>query len=368
MTAHVIMVILVVGVRFLAPLFILRYPLPAVLLCLVADAVDQTVFTAVLHTDLPWYQSYDKALDVYYLSFAFISTLKNWHDETAFQVSRFLFIWRLIGVTLFEITHWRFLLLVFPNAFEYFFIAYEAVRTRWNPQRLRTVAVAMALAITVFIKLPQETWIHLLRLDFTDVVAGQPAIGGIVVAALALLCVMAVRRVRQGPNPDWPFTLNARRHLPARPALGQVTERLVDPILAEKVVVLTLVGVVLAHIVPELSVSNTRLAVTVALLVFLNATVTEWWHNRRGRGWSTTTKEFLVVLAVNLALLAIVPEVLLADGLPESDSLMLVVMLSLLATMYDRGRDTRPPAEPPAHPWRDAWVAWTRRRAAPPRG
>ena len=53
MTAHVIMVILVVGVRFLAPLFILRYPLPAVLLCLVADAADQTVFTAVLHTDLP---------------------------------------------------------------------------------------------------------------------------------------------------------------------------------------------------------------------------------------------------------------------------------------------------------------------------
>ena len=97
-------VALVVGVRFIAPLFILRFPLPAILVCLVADAIDQTIFQAVIGGDLSWYQSYDKAFDVYYLSFAFISTLTNWRDENAFQVSRILFFWRLVGVVLFELT------------------------------------------------------------------------------------------------------------------------------------------------------------------------------------------------------------------------------------------------------------------------
>ena len=62
----------VVAVRFVAPLLIQRFPLPAILVCLVADAVDQTIFQAFVGGELGRYQSYDKALDVYYLSFAFI--------------------------------------------------------------------------------------------------------------------------------------------------------------------------------------------------------------------------------------------------------------------------------------------------------
>jgi hypothetical protein len=58
-------VVLVVGTRFVAPMFILRFPLPAILVCLVADAIDQTIFQAAIGGDLTWYQSYDKALDVY---------------------------------------------------------------------------------------------------------------------------------------------------------------------------------------------------------------------------------------------------------------------------------------------------------------
>ena len=73
----------------------------------------------------------------------------------------------------------------------------------------------------------------------------------------------------------------------------------------EKIFFLSLAGVVLAHMVPELSVSNLRLGLTVALLVFLNSAITEWWHTRRGQGWSTTLREFVVVFLVNLLLLAI---------------------------------------------------------------
>jgi hypothetical protein len=359
-----LVVVGVVGVRFLAPLFILRFPLPAILVCLVADAVDQTIFQAAIGGDLDWYQSYDKAFDVYYLSFAFISTMTNWRDERAFRVSRVLFFWRLIGVVLFELTHWRTVLLLFPNAFEYFFIAYEAIRTRWNPVRLAVlVIVGMAVGITVFIKLPQEMWIHVLQLDFTDAVAAHPELAVATVAFLLVVTIAAVQVVRRSPEPDWDLTLDVRRHLPTRPQLGLRHQRIVDEILVEKLLFLSLAGVVLAHMVPELSVDNVRLAFSVGLLVLLNTVVTELWHARRGHGWSTTVREFGVVLLVNVLLLALVPEALLGNGFPEGDSAVLVVMLSLMATMFDRGRDTRPPLEEPVHPFREARDQWRLRRA-----
>src|SRR5262245_27076268 len=135
MSADVVVVTVVV-LRFVVPLFIPKYPLPAILVALVLDAADQTIFAAVTDDPLPGYQAYDKALDVYYLAIAYISTMRTWRDPVAFQVSRFLYLYRLVGVTIFELTHARWLLLVFPNTFEYFFDAYEAVRTKWNPLRL----------------------------------------------------------------------------------------------------------------------------------------------------------------------------------------------------------------------------------------
>ena len=137
----------VVAARFLLPLSIPRYPLPAILACLVLDAADQSIFQAFTDDPLTGYQAYDKALDVYYLAIAYISTMRNWRDAVAFEVTRFLYLYRLAGVTLFELGGPRWLLLVFPNTFEYFFIAYEVVRTRWDPTRLRAPAVVGTLSL-----------------------------------------------------------------------------------------------------------------------------------------------------------------------------------------------------------------------------
>ena len=125
----------VVLVRFLLPLLIPRYPLPAIIGCLVVDALDQSIFQAFGY-DPPGYQSYDKAMDVFYLAIAYLSTLRNWTSNDAFRVSRFLYFYRLVGVVAFELTQTRALLLIFPNTFEYFFIAYEGVRSRWSTLRL----------------------------------------------------------------------------------------------------------------------------------------------------------------------------------------------------------------------------------------
>src|SRR4051812_10301863 len=173
-TGETLVFLAVIGSRFLVPLLIPRFPLPAVLGSLVLDAADQSIFQWFGY-DPPGYQGYDKAMDVYYLAIAYISTLRNWASEPAFQVSRFLYFYRLVGVTAFELTQWRPLLLIFPNTFEYFFITYEGIRSRWWPQRFgKRFWLWTAGLIWVFVKLPQEYWIHIAKLDFTETVADVP--------------------------------------------------------------------------------------------------------------------------------------------------------------------------------------------------
>ena len=129
--------VVVVGVRFQLPLLIPRYPLPAIVACLVVDGIDQSIFQAFGY-DPPGYQGYDKAMDVYYLAIAYLATMRNWVSPGAFQVGQFLYFYRLVGVVAFELLQSRALLLVFPNTFEYFFIAYETVRSRWDPVSTRS--------------------------------------------------------------------------------------------------------------------------------------------------------------------------------------------------------------------------------------
>ena len=146
------------------------------------DAADQSIFQAFTDDPLPGYQAYDKALDVFYLAIVYFSAMRNWRDPAAFEVTRFLYIYRLVGVTLFELFHHRWLLLVFPNTFEYFFIAYEAVRTRWNPLRLTATAlVTMAAVIWVFQAAPRVVDPHR-QLDFTDFMADYPFMWGVLLA------------------------------------------------------------------------------------------------------------------------------------------------------------------------------------------
>src|SRR6478752_6746635 len=126
--------------RLLLPLLIPRFPL-VILAALVLDAIDGSLLDALTSVDTgpngP-YQSFDKALDIYYLSIAYLSTLRNWTSSVAVRIAMALFYYRLVGVLLFELTHERTLLLIFPNTFEYFFIAYEVVRLRFDPLRIGT--------------------------------------------------------------------------------------------------------------------------------------------------------------------------------------------------------------------------------------
>lgn len=340
--------ITVVLVRFFLPLLIPRFPLPAVVACLVVDAADQTIFQAFTDDPLLGYQAYDKALDVYYLAIAYISTMRNWRDPIAFQVSRFLFLYRLVGVTLFELLHWRFLLLVFPNAFEYVFIAYESIRVRWSPLRLTALGVvALTAFIWVFVKLPQEYWIHIAKMDFTDFMADYPFMWAVLAGACAAVAIALWVTRSRIPAPDWPATVDVDRHLPDLPIRDDESAGFFNAVLVEKVVLLTLLGVIFAQILPDVRSGNVGIAIGIAILVIVNAAVSQWLR-RRGRSWETTMSQFGAMLLVNLAIV-FADAVFFrrtGDGLmPTTNNLFFALLLAVLIALFDRYRATRDPGD-----------------------
>jgi hypothetical protein len=351
----------VLATRLLVPLAIPRFPLPAILASLVIDAVDQTVFQTFTTLDLAGYQGYDKALDIYYLSVAYLATMRNWTNLTAFEMSRFLYYYRLVGVLLFELSQVRALLLFFPNTFEYFFIFYEAVRLRWNPRRLTAAAViGAAFAIWVFIKVPQEYWIHIAQLDVTDVIklrlfgvptdtswgtivaSNIPFFIGLILAIIVLSAAIRQYIVTQLPPADWSLSFDADAHGrdvgPAEARAFQIEQArtLFDRDLLEKVVMIALVTTIFSRNLPGVAATPGQLAVWVAIIV-VNTGVSELLV-RRGFDWQSTIMEFVAMMAVNVAIVLAASSVLpsLGGAIAPGSSLFLLLLLTLLVILYDR--------------------------------
>lgn len=336
----------VVGARFLLPLLIFRLPLPAIVGCLILDGVDQTIFQSFGY-DPPGYQGYDKAMDVYYLALAYLATMRNWTSVPAFRTSRFLYFYRLVGVVAFELTGWRPLLLIFPNTFEYFFIAYEGIRTRWNPARLPMgFWLKTAALIWIVVKLPQEYWIHIAKLDFTETLADVPWFGpAIVIALLGLAAVLwFVVRPRLRPA-DWRWRLTTDQ-LPEpidtaaeRDAWRARHDRVSSLVTVEKIFLVGLISVVFAQVLPDLRATNAQLFSALAILVVLN-TAFSLWAARGGRGGQSAVIAFLVRLAVNIGLVLLAGW-LLGRGEGEVNqvaTVFFVLLLSLITSLHDRYR------------------------------
>ena len=350
--------------RFLVPLTIPRYPFPGIIASLLLDAVDQTIFQQFPGLQLEGYQGYDKALDIYYLTIAYISTLRNWGNIFAFRVSRFLFYWRLVGVALFELTHLRWLLLVFPNTFEYFFIFYEAYRLRWDPTRMsKKLAIGAAVFIWIVIKLPQEYWIHIGQIDTTDwikmdlfgVPADTPwgeivqAWPGVFVAAfivIAALLIAAVWLARRRLRPaDHSLAFDADAHQPAftteqvRNAVASEASRIVDAALLEKIVLITLVSMCFGQVIPGMQATNFQLIIGVALIAIVNTALSHWLA-RRGFGWAFSLWQFIALAVVNLIALLVYAflRTRFDDPVSITNMLFFALLLTLLITLYDRYR------------------------------
>jgi hypothetical protein len=380
--SDLVVLALVVGGRLLIPLLIPWYPLPGVLAALTLDAVDQTLFQGFTHLPLEGYQAYDKALDVYYQSIAYLSTLRNWDNPFAFRLGRVLFYLRLVGVGLFEWLDWRVLLFLLPNTFEYYFIWYELLRLRRDPRRLTpTTAVSAAAAIWIVIKLPQEYWLHIARLDLTDVLKtalfdaspatpwghifraapwlfiGVTLLGAGIIVALAWLAgrahPTAVSQPTDNARPTPVPSHDATRHPPpgTRPAPWQGVAQppraallaaraawaahIFDRDLAEKLLLTGLLTAIFAQMLPGTRPATPLVVLGAVVVVAVNTALSHVLA-RRGVGWSNALGQFLVMLGANFTAVFLYRALPGTRDLDEAAVLFFVLLLSVIVTLFDR--------------------------------
>jgi hypothetical protein len=363
-TSDIAVFLVVVAMRFIIPLFIPRFPLPAILAALVIDAADQTIFQQFTNLNLDGYQNYDKALDIFYLTIAFLAVYRNWTNTTAINVARFLWYYRLFGVWLFEVFQERWILFVFPNTFEYFFIAYAAIHTQWDPRRLTDRAViGLAAFIWIVVKLPQEWWIHIAQNDFTDfmkvdvfgttpttswadAITNRPLVTLALVVAIALVSALAVWAYRKAPQPDWSFRVDVDKPVPhvELPDRPQAPLWFAPPF-AEKLLLVGLIAAIYTSVL-NLDTPVLRIVAATALIIAASVGVSQALA-RRGIEWSSLGLQWIVLAVVNSVLIGTYA-VLVGGSLNRSLAFFFGLLLTMVIVLYDRFIGERTADSPPS--------------------
>lgn len=154
---------LVIALRLIIPFSILRWPFWGMIASIAADGADVVILDATGTGFFGHYHQIDKVLDTYYLAFAAYISLK-WQDELARRTSMMLFLWRLVGVIVFEVTRIRQVIFFAPNIFENFYLLVAGFKQFFPKFKLDT-----AKKLTIFLfaatipKLIQEYIMHFLE-------------------------------------------------------------------------------------------------------------------------------------------------------------------------------------------------------------
>jgi len=165
MTAEVLVIALV---RIAGSLPVLRWPLAGGILAVLVDLSDLLLMNLLDMGGVPDYQRLDKVLDLVYLG-TFTAVALRWQGPDR-AIALALLGWRLVGFVAFELTGARWLLLVFPNVFEVWFLLVTALHHWRNPVPWTAPSLAGALAGLLVLKEIQEWALHGARL-FDDITA-----------------------------------------------------------------------------------------------------------------------------------------------------------------------------------------------------
>lgn len=160
--------LIVTSLRLLVPLYILKNPFWGMVLAVLLDGFDMELMKLIgfgldpnFFLDFGLYQRMDKLLDTYMSTIA-LSVSFAWAEVLAKRTNVSLYLIRLVGVILFEVTQIRILLFFFPNLFDFFFLFY-AYCLRYRPQfRIQNFKrLALILIILAIPKLVQEYILHI---------------------------------------------------------------------------------------------------------------------------------------------------------------------------------------------------------------
>jgi hypothetical protein len=363
-TTEWIVVILVIGARLFLPFSIPRYPLVGSIACMLLDSIDQSIFQQFPAIPLEGYQSYDKSLDIYYLAIIYTATMRNWTNAFAFKMSWFLYYYRLVGVLAFELTQVRALLFIFPNTFEYFYDFVEAVRLRWDWKRMGKWTVILSTAfIWIFIKLPQEWWIHIAQLDMTDFIketifgVSKDATWGEAIANRPWVVVLAVVIcVVLGSIGYWIVTRKAppgdrKPSLKADPLPPEcrgselyrtvkATDRIFDRALLEKIVLTGVISVIFAQYLLSDEIRGSAVFVFVAVFIVVNAAVSQFLA-RHGAFHRSLQVEAIGMFIVNYGIVAVMEALQRFLGIaditaPLHLTAFFVFLFTVITVLFDR--------------------------------
>lgn len=114
--------IIVILLRIFVPLLILKRPLVGGIIAMVLDALDVVIVEWFGIGGMgPHYHQIDKVLDLWYLGLE-AHVAWGWTERVPRLIAIWLFVWRVLGVAIFEVTHWRPTMFIFPNLFENWFL------------------------------------------------------------------------------------------------------------------------------------------------------------------------------------------------------------------------------------------------------
>lgn len=161
--------LIVIALRLTIPLLILRWPLAGGIAAMLADTLDVVAIEAIgLGGFGGHYSELDKGLDYYYLTLElFVAT--RWASSWTRVPAILLYLWRGIGVVAFETTHWRPMLVIFPNLFENWWlycVTAAAYFPALYPRSWRSLSWAMVALLIP--KMAQEYMLHYLELQPWD--------------------------------------------------------------------------------------------------------------------------------------------------------------------------------------------------------
>ena len=149
--------LLITVVRLLGALFVLKWAIVGSIIAIAVDFSDLFVMNLVDLGGVRNYQALDKWLDLSYMV-TFLYVAMKWNSRLA-RLSLGLFTFRICGLLLFEITGNRWVLLAFPNFFEFYFVIAAIV---WKKERLQfnSKLIKGFMLMLFLLKMLQEFVLH----------------------------------------------------------------------------------------------------------------------------------------------------------------------------------------------------------------
>lgn len=157
---------IVILLRGLLPFIVFKWPFWGGISLILADMSDVMIFQAFGSGPLQGehYHNFDKFFDSFYLFFEFL-VVWRWKNTLMRRAGKILFIWRMIGFAVFEISSLfgvplRVVFLIAPNIFENFYL-FWAFMLRYKPKfkitYMRLIVILLAVGIP---KIAQEYVMH----------------------------------------------------------------------------------------------------------------------------------------------------------------------------------------------------------------